>query len=228
LLEACGLQVDLAGNGREGIDRLCDAPDGTYAAVLMDMQMPVMDGIAATRALRQMPRFAQVPIIAMTANATRDDVEEVIGAGMNDHVSKPIVEAALWKTLSKWLKREAGAGAGSGAEREVAMPRLWEEMMELVPAAELQALAAHFRQHGMERWRAMEQAAQAHDSAALVEMAADLGETAQWMGLPRMQSLCGRLRAAAQAQDAPAVDALLHELKDQLQDALELKDLQSA
>ena len=223
LLEAGGVQVDLAGDGQEGIDQLIAAPDGTYAAVLMDMQMPVMDGMAATRALRAMPRFAQIPIIAMTANASRDDVARVIDCGMNDHIAKPIVEAALWKTLSQWL-RPAAPQSEQGSEQ--AVPHLWEEMRELVPQGELQALASHFRQHGLERWRAMVLAARTHDSAALGDMAQDLGDTAQWMGLPRMQGLCARLRAAARAGDAQAVDALLDELKEQLQDALELHDLQ--
>lgn len=240
LLEACGLQVDVAGDGREGLARLGEAPDGTYAAVLMDMQMPVMDGMAATRALRAMPRFARIPVIAMTANASREDVQRVAEAGMNDHVAKPIVEAALRKTLARWLQPAAepraqglpaaaplaASEASSGEASEADMPHLWEEMRELVPAQELQTLAAHFKDHALQRWQAMAQAAQARDGGTLGDMAQDLAETAQWMGLPRMQSLCARLQAAVRAQDAPSIDALLAELRDQLQDALELKDLQ--
>ncbi|GKS87695.1 response regulator [Acidovorax sp. SUPP2539] len=104
LLESGGLHVDTASDGAEALRRLNEAPDGThYDAVLMDMQMPVMDGLTATRALRQDPRFAHLPVIAMTANAARQDIERTRAAGMNDHLAKPVLEERLWATLARWL-----------------------------------------------------------------------------------------------------------------------------
>ncbi len=109
LLEASGAQVDVAENGQIAVDLLRAAPDGTYAAVFMDMQMPVMDGITATELIRQSPRFASLPIIAMTANAMDQDRERCLQAGMNEHIAKPIEEDALWKTLARVLnKAEVG------------------------------------------------------------------------------------------------------------------------
>ena len=77
---------------------------GNYDVVLMDMQMPVMDGIAATRAIRSNPQLRNLPIIAMTANVMAHDIEQCIEAGMNDHVAKPIDPDALFAALLRWIK----------------------------------------------------------------------------------------------------------------------------
>jgi len=99
LLREAGIQLDQAQGGRHALDLLRQAPDNTYAAVLMDMMMPELDGLSATRQLRREPRFAQLPVIAMTANASQEDVEQCLAAGMNAHVAKPIDEQLLWKAL---------------------------------------------------------------------------------------------------------------------------------
>jgi len=74
-----------------------------YDAVLMDMHMPVMDGEAATREIRQDTRFADLPILAMTANAMEGDRERCLEAGMNDHIPKPIDPEALFEALRRWI-----------------------------------------------------------------------------------------------------------------------------
>jgi two-component system sensor histidine kinase/response regulator len=94
--------VDVAGNGLEAV-AMAAATD--YDLVLMDMQMPGMDGLEATRRLRADPRTARVPIIAMTANAYEDDRTECLAAGMDDHLGKPVVPAVLYGVLSRWLSR---------------------------------------------------------------------------------------------------------------------------
>ncbi|MCC5886589.1 MAG: response regulator [Gammaproteobacteria bacterium] len=100
LLRQAGIDVITAGNGREAIERLQhDAVDG----VLMDCQMPEMDGYEATRALRADPRYAELPIIAMTADAMAGDRERAIDAGMNDHITKPINVRMLFQTLARWV-----------------------------------------------------------------------------------------------------------------------------
>ena len=78
--------------------------DHEYDVVLMDMQMPVMDGIEATKNIRAEPRFRALPIIAMTANAMAADREKCLEAGMNDHVAKPIDPDELFSALLRWIK----------------------------------------------------------------------------------------------------------------------------
>jgi len=102
LLIRLGIELEIANNGREALDMVTAAPD-RYAAVLMDVQMPEMDGLAATRALRELPTARTLPIIAMTANAMKADLDECLAAGMNDHVTKPIDRNALLQTLRRWL-----------------------------------------------------------------------------------------------------------------------------
>ncbi|WP_169732553.1 response regulator [Derxia gummosa] len=99
-LQLAGLEVDVAENGRVALDRLAAA---SYDLVLMDMQMPVLDGLAATRALRQRPGLAGLPVIAMTANAFAEDRAECIAAGMNDFLSKPVDPERLYEVLLRWL-----------------------------------------------------------------------------------------------------------------------------
>ncbi|MCE5182624.1 MAG: PAS domain S-box protein [Betaproteobacteria bacterium] len=101
LLERSGLHVVLANNGREALDAL---QRESYDAVLMDLQMPVMDGFEATKRIRQDARFRDLPVIAMTAAVMVQDREACRIAGMNDHVAKPIVPEDLLNTLVKWIR----------------------------------------------------------------------------------------------------------------------------
>jgi two-component system sensor histidine kinase/response regulator len=93
-----------------------------YDAVLMDMQMPVMDGIEATRAVRADPRFADLPIIAMTANAMASDRELCLEAGMNDHIAKPIDPDQLFGVLLRWIKHGVDGAADGVALVRTPMP----------------------------------------------------------------------------------------------------------
>jgi two-component system sensor histidine kinase/response regulator len=105
LLGAAGIQVDLAQNGAVGVER---AEQRSYDLVLMDLQMPVMDGMEATRRIRAMPGRDRLPILAMTANAMAGDRERSLGAGMNDHVTKPIDPEELFNVLLRWLPDRTG------------------------------------------------------------------------------------------------------------------------
>ncbi len=100
LLGNVGLAVDVAHHGAQAVEM---AGKGHYALILMDMQMPVMDGLQASRALRVLPHLHKVPIVAMTANAFSEDREACLAAGMNDHVSKPVEPQVLYEVLLRWL-----------------------------------------------------------------------------------------------------------------------------
>ena len=106
LLGSAGLIVDVAGDGQQALTM---SGQGDYALILMDVQMPVMDGLDATRAIRRTPHGRDIPILAMTANAFAEERQRCLDAGMNDHVAKPVVAEQLFATLHLWLSRGAEA-----------------------------------------------------------------------------------------------------------------------
>jgi signal transduction histidine kinase/DNA-binding response OmpR family regulator/HPt (histidine-containing phosphotransfer) domain-containing protein len=105
IIEGAGLTVTIANNGLEAVNAVKKKP---YDAVLMDVQMPVMDGYTATRAIRKDERFKDLPVIAMTAHAMTGDEEKSLEAGMNDHVTKPIDPDHLFRVLEKWIPAKKG------------------------------------------------------------------------------------------------------------------------
>lgn len=106
LLKYAGLEITTAKNGLEGLDKFKAAPPGTYTLILMDIQMPVMNGLEAAKAIRALPvKDAQtVPIVAMTANAFPEDIAATLQAGMNEHLSKPIDLEQFHSILQKWCQ----------------------------------------------------------------------------------------------------------------------------
>jgi two-component system sensor histidine kinase/response regulator len=102
LLEAAGLEVDHAEDGAVAVAL---ARKGSYALILMDMQMPNLNGVDATRAIRALPGHEITPILAMTANAFDEDRQVCLEAGMNDHIGKPVNPEMLYHTLLKWLSK---------------------------------------------------------------------------------------------------------------------------
>jgi PAS domain S-box-containing protein len=117
LLGRAGIEVSVAEDGQQALDMLeTQAFDG----VLMDCQMPVMDGYAATRALRQQARWRDLPVIAMTANAMVGDRDKALAAGMNDHIAKPINVEQMFTTLARWIRPAAGNSVAPPAEGDAA------------------------------------------------------------------------------------------------------------
>ncbi len=119
ILEGMGLEVEIAGNGREALDAV---QGREYDLVLMDIQMPEMDGYEATRRIRAESRLQQLPVIAMTAHAMSGERERCLEAGMNEHVPKPIDPVRLFATLSRWLKPSDKAPERMIDEVDVTLP----------------------------------------------------------------------------------------------------------
>jgi len=127
LLVDAGFRVDVAENGRVSIEMLDKSP---YDIVLMDMQMPVMDGVAATIEIRKDERFKDLPIVAMTANVMEEDLKKCREAGMLDHIGKPIDPDDLFGKLLKWVKPRAFEPVQETAETPV------KEIAKVKPAPE--------------------------------------------------------------------------------------------
>lgn len=111
ILCSAGLTVETASDGSLAVEMLRSAPEGYYDLILMDIQMPLMDGYEATRAIRYLPRqdTALLPIVAMTANAFDEDRERCLKSGMNGHVAKPLNVDVLLSTLDRLLQDQAKA-----------------------------------------------------------------------------------------------------------------------
>lgn len=109
ILSETGAMVEAVANGKLALDKFAGSANGYYDAVLLDIQMPVMDGHAAARAIRKSghPQAESIPVIAMTANAFAEDIKSAIDSGMNAHISKPINITLLHKTLAEYLKTAA-------------------------------------------------------------------------------------------------------------------------
>ena len=141
LLEGAGFSVTIASNGREAVQAVLG---DDFDAVLMDVQMPVMDGYQATEEIRRQDRCRKLPIIAMTAHAMAGDREKSLAVGMNDHITKPINPAQLFSTLSDWITAgERGLPAERFADQGVTA-----EDKELLPPLEIPGIEV---QAGLDR-----------------------------------------------------------------------------
>ena len=102
LLSINGMKVVVANNGQEALNFL---ETNSFDGVLMDCMMPVMDGYEATEKIRQQDKYAHLPILAMTANVMKPEIEKAINSGMNDHIAKPVLPDVMIRTMAKWIKK---------------------------------------------------------------------------------------------------------------------------
>ncbi|MBW8830589.1 MAG: AAA family ATPase [Burkholderiales bacterium] len=216
LLNGAGVAVKVASDGQQALDMLARE---RFDAVLMDCQMPVMDGYAATRALRQQPQLRALPVIAMTANAMVGDREAVLAAGMNDHIAKPINIDEMFATLAKWLaphthaaqSTEANATGADfrslpGVDATAALERLGSN--ESLFARTLQRFLDADRDF-VARFASTRTVG---DTAAARRMAHDLQSVAGTLGMNGLRQAALALEQACCAGDASAVDARLQEV----------------
>jgi PAS domain S-box-containing protein len=128
LLAQAGVMVEIANNGREAVEKLINVKGRVpYDMVLMDIQMPEMDGYEATRLIKEDSSFSDLPIIAMTSHAITEEKQRCLEAGMSDHIAKPIDQEAMLSTMSRWLKPRMerrlwpspGVHSAHGDDREI-------------------------------------------------------------------------------------------------------------
>jgi PAS domain S-box-containing protein len=221
LLCRVGVLTEIAADGREALAML---ERGHFDAVLMDCQMPVMDGYEATRALRADARWRELPVIAMTANAMVGDREKVLAAGMNDHVAKPIKVDELFATLVRWVRREpmpvpkpkAGHGAQAAGAGWPVLPGIDGAIpmaAGIDPAEPLYArLLGLFLQQQADFAERFSAACAGADMASAQLIAHDLKTLAATLGAERVRAAADALEQACSNGASPAVVETLRRL----------------
>jgi signal transduction histidine kinase/CheY-like chemotaxis protein/HPt (histidine-containing phosphotransfer) domain-containing protein len=210
LLGGAGIVVTIAADGRAALTAL---ERDSFDAVLMDCQMPVMDGYEATHALRQRPEFKDLPVIAMTANAMTGDREKVLAAGMNDHVAKPFHVDELFATLARWVQPKTPPSTGPGLET---LPGLDERAgLKAVRGNEAlyRRLLDMFRQSEADFEMRFRDALAREDTAAAMRCAHDLKSVAGTLGMPEVQHAAQALELACEQEAGDeAIEVLLKEV----------------
>lgn len=210
LLHLEGANVTLAGNGFEAIAALNDAPN-TYDAVLMDVQMPEMDGLEATRRIRLEARFDELPIIAMTANASVEDRQACLAAGMDDHISKPVELSGLVKCINGWVGRgRAQQPAAVAIPVEDGLLEAWSAVtgrfggdLEL-----LRNVLAIFATDTRDLLKRLEDLAPTGDRAAARAIFHAIKGSAANIGAKALSVRAGKLESTLERDDALAVQAV--------------------
>ena len=229
LLRHAGMDVELATNGQEALDAL--ARDARFDCVLMDCQMPVMDGYEATQRIRDNPALKTLPIIAMTANAMAGDRERALARGMNDYIAKPLDVGSMFRTITRWVGARC---AVPGATAAAASPPLSSSLPPAAPGLPhlpgidtraglattlhnevlYRSLLGKFRA-GQAGFAAGFRAVQGQgDATAPERLAHTLKSVAGSIGARSVQAAAAALESACRKDEAPARIAALLEAVD--------------
>ena len=217
LLGEAGIEVTLAHNGQEALDVL--AQGKPFDGVLMDCQMPVMDGYTATREIRKIPLYENLPIIAMTANALEGDREKVIAAGMNDHIAKPLNVGKMFATIARWVTPSPDARAAVVAPRAPATHVFAKELPGIDAAVGLAVTSGNDALYRklLKKFRGtyagfgqLFRAAQGKpDRTASSRLAHTLKSSAGNIGAKQVEAAAGELERAARAADMAGIAVAL-------------------
>ena len=216
ILEDAGLLVEVADNGQLALEM---AQQSAFDLVFMDMQMPVMDGVTATREIRKIAALADLPIVAMTANAMEQDRQLCIAAGMNDSLTKPIDPHALWDALMRWIPTVKAAQADAGAGTASASSNGADHWLAGVPGLDV-ALGLGYMRGNESLYRSVlgrfvatqgHAPAKIHDALANGDIAAaemlahTVKSVAGNIGARKIQSLAGELEQALRTYAPPTL-----------------------
>jgi CheY-like chemotaxis protein len=224
LLTDAGIEVRCAGNGQEALELL--AEDARFDGVLMDCQMPVMDGYTATERIRANPAWNHIPVIAMTANAMAGDREKALSVGMCDHVPKPLDVDSMFMTLARWVKPAARRAPPARAAKPAAglppLPGIDTAQGLATAGGKLELyrrllLKFHAGQQGFAEDYAAART-DAADPQAAQRIAHTLKGTAGNIGAHALEKAAGRLEqcSAPGYADASAIEAALADVLTQL------------
>ena len=223
LLVSNGITVEVANDGQEALDIL---EKESFDGVLMDCQMPVMDGYEATGKIREQDKYKDFPVLAMTANAMAGDREKVINAGMNDHIAKPISVYDMFHTMAKWItpsNPQAAATESSEASKIVSKGQAIPELEGIDTATGLaitqgntklyRKLLVKFRDSQSDFETAFHQAQSDDDPQAATRAAHTLKGVAGSIGAKAVQQTAGSLESACKGNvTADKIEALLKDV----------------
>ena len=235
LLRHAGVVVVLATNGQEALDVL--EHDAGFDCVLMDCQMPVMDGYEATRRIRAHPALRHLPVIAMTANAMAGDRQRALATGMNDYIAKPLDVGNMFRTIARWVgARCAVPGATAPAVQVLALPPSATPSLPQLPGIDTRvglattmhnevlyrSLLGKFHASQIGFVSSFRAAQRSGDASAPERLAHTLKSVAGSIGARGVQAAAAELEGACRKGDAaPGIQALLDKLVTELTPVLE-------
>ena len=220
LLLRAGVEVGITDNG---VDALQALETEKFDAVLMDMQMPKMDGLEATRRIRQNPALRDLPVIAMTANAMAGDREICLAVGMNDYLAKPLHDRTMYETLARWTHRHAPAAEvasadagmpGSVLDAQTAMSRMGGQELYL-------AMLGKFLEGQAGSVASIKDALATDDLESAGRLVHTLRGVSASIGAPLLTDAVGELESAIAAKTSDRYDSLVQSAEDRLKQVFE-------